>query len=154
MSRFAAIAVGPSKSSPVLRTRTLSTGFWLIFERSNKAALPYCTWCHPPEHPLSHYLFSQGANPQPQISKDATEKSVALTVACYRSEMDGYALCDHLGEQLFREIGGYFENFSGSVSRISEETYSQQAVYLSYTWNLSLQHLYNICGLFLCVSLS
>jgi hypothetical protein len=68
--------------------------------------------------------------------------------------MDGYAPCDHLGEQLFREIGGYFENFSGSVSRISEETYSQQAVYLSYTWNLSLQHLYNICGLFLCVSLS
>ena len=68
--------------------------------------------------------------------------------------MDGYALCDDLGEQLFRKIGGYFENFSGSVSRISEETYSQQAVYLSYTWNLSLQHLYNICGLFLCVSLS
>ena len=47
--------------------------------------------------------------------------------------MDGYALCDHLSEQLFRGIGGYFENFSGSVSRISEETYSQQAVYVSYT---------------------
>ena len=69
--------------------------------------------------------------------------------------MDGYAPCDHLGEQLFREIGGYFENFSGSVSRISEETYSQQAVYLSYTSNLSLQHLYNIFTTFVvyfCVS--
>jgi hypothetical protein len=83
--------------------------------------------------PLSQYLFSQDANPQPQITKDATEKRVARTIACYRSEMDGYALCDHLGEQLFKEIGGYFENFSGSVSRMSEETYSQQAVYLSYT---------------------
>jgi hypothetical protein len=82
---------------------------------------------------LGHYLFSQDANPQPQISKDATEKRVARTVACYRSEIDGYALCDNLGEHLFREIGGYFENFSGSVGRISEETYSEQAVYLSYT---------------------
>jgi hypothetical protein len=108
----------------------------------------------PPEHPLGHYLFSQDGNPQPQISKHATEKRVARTVACCYSEMDGYASCDHLGDQLFREIGGYFENFSGSVSRISEKTYSQQAVYLSYTSNLSLQHLYNICGLFLCVSLS
>ena len=102
-------------------------------QRRNKAALPYRTWCHPPEHPLGHYLFSQDANPQPQISKDATEKRVARTVACYRSGMNKYELCDHLSEQLFRAIGGYFANFSGSVSRISEETYSQQAVYLSYT---------------------
>jgi hypothetical protein len=84
MSRFAVIAVGPSKSSLALRTRTLSTGFWLIFARKNKAALPYRHWCHPPEHPLGHYLFSQDANPQPQISKDATEKRVVRTVACYR----------------------------------------------------------------------
>jgi hypothetical protein len=74
-----------------LRTRTLSTGFWLIFVRKNTAALPYRTWRHPPLLPLSQYLFSQDANPQPQISKDATEKRVARTVACYRSEMDGYA---------------------------------------------------------------
>ena len=47
--------------------------------------------------------------------------------------MDGYALCDHLGEQLFRATGGYFANLSRSVGSISEETYSQQAVYLSYT---------------------
>ena len=67
------------------------------------------------------------------IGVDATEKRVARTVACYRSEMDGYALCDHLSEQLSSGIGGYFENFSSSVSRISEETYSQQAVDLSYT---------------------
>jgi hypothetical protein len=85
MSRFAVIAVGPSKSSPALRTRTLSTGFWLIFARKNKAVLPYRTWCHPREHPLGHYLFSQDANPQPQMSKDATEKRVVRTVACYRS---------------------------------------------------------------------
>ena len=47
--------------------------------------------------------------------------------------MNEYALCDHLSEQLFRAIGGYFANFSRSVGRISDETYSQQAVYLSYT---------------------
>ena len=87
----------------------------------------------PSRAPLGHYLFLQEANPQPQISKDATEKRVARTVACYHSDIDGYALCDHLSEQLSREIGGYFENFSDSVSRISEETYYQQAVYLSYT---------------------
>jgi hypothetical protein len=59
--------------------------------------------------------------------------------------MDGYALCDDLGEQLFRKIGGYFENFSGSVSRISEETYSQQAVYLSYTLTRMAGWLMSIC---------
>jgi hypothetical protein len=42
-------------------------------------------------------------------------------------------LCDHLSEQLFRAIGGYFENFYSSLGRISEKIYSQQAVYLSYT---------------------
>ncbi len=110
-----------------------SIASWPIFARRNKAALPYRTWCNTHEHPLGDYLFSQDANPQRQISKDATEKRVARTVACYRSEIDGYALCDNLGEHLFREIGGYFENFSGSVGRISEETYSEQAVYLSYT---------------------
>ena len=88
---------------------------------------------HPPEHPLGHYPFLQEAHSQPQMSKDATEKPVAREVACYRSEMDRYALCDHLGEQLFRPADRYFANFSGSVSRISEETYSQQAIYLSYT---------------------
>ena len=47
--------------------------------------------------------------------------------------MDEYALCDHLGEQLFRVTGGCFANFSRSVGSISEETNSQQAVYLPYT---------------------
>ena len=46
--------------------------------------------------------------------------------------MDGYELRDHLSEQLFRTVGGYFANFSGSVGSISQEIYSQQAVYLSY----------------------
>ena len=49
------------------------------------------------------------------------------------SGMVGYELHGHLSEQLFRAIGGYFANFSRSVARISEKTYSQQAVYLSYT---------------------
>jgi hypothetical protein len=67
--------VDRQRSSPVLRTRTLSIASWLIFARKNKAALPYRTWCHPPEHPLGQYLCSQDANPQSQISKDATENS-------------------------------------------------------------------------------
>ena len=71
--------------------------------------------------PGVHCLFSQEADPQPHISKNATEKRVARTVACYRSEMNKYELRDHLSEQLFRAIGGYFANFSRSVSRVSEE---------------------------------
>ena len=39
--------------------------------------------------------------------------------------MDGYALCDHLGEQLFSVIGGYFANFFRSVGSISKAIYSQ-----------------------------
>jgi hypothetical protein len=35
--------------------------------------------------------------------------------------MDGYALCDHLSEQLFRAVGGYVANFSRSVRGISQE---------------------------------
>jgi hypothetical protein len=102
-------------------TRTSSIASWLIFARKNKAALPYRHWCQPLEHPLGHYLFSQEANPQCQISKDATEKCVAQTVACYRSGMDGYELRGHLSEHLFRAAGGYVANFSSSVSRIGEE---------------------------------
>jgi hypothetical protein len=48
--------------------------------------------------------------------------------------MDGYELRDHRSQQLFRPIGGYFANFSSSAGRISEAIYSQQAVYLSYTY--------------------
>jgi hypothetical protein len=47
--------------------------------------------------------------------------------------MNGYELRDHRGEQILRAIGGYFANFSSSVNRVSEETHSRQAVYLSYT---------------------
>ena len=61
------------------------------------------------------------ANPQRQISKDAAEERVAQTVACSRSGIKKYELCDHLSEQLFRALGGYFANFSSSVSRIGEE---------------------------------
>ena len=70
---FVIAAVDPSKSSPASRTRTSSIASWLIFARRNKTALPYRTYCHPPEHPLGHYPFSQDANLESQISKDATE---------------------------------------------------------------------------------
>ena len=55
--------------------------------------------------PPSHYRFSQEANLQPRISKDATEKRVARAIAHSRSGMNGYALRDHRSEQLFRAIG-------------------------------------------------
>ena len=58
---------------------------------------------------------------------------MARTAAGSRSRMDGYELHGHLSEQLFRAVGEYFANFSSSVGRISEEIYSQQAVYLPYT---------------------
>ncbi len=48
---------------------------------------------------------------------------------------------DHLSEQLFRAVGGYFANFSSSVGSISEEIYSQQAVYLSYTHIMRLLYI-------------
>jgi hypothetical protein len=63
----------------------------------------------------------------------STEKRMAWTVACYRSGMNGYALGDHLSEQLFSAIGGYLANFSSCVGSISEKTYCQRAAYLSYT---------------------
>ena len=47
--------------------------------------------------------------------------------------MSGYELHDQLSEQFFRPAGGYFANFSSSVGSTSEEIYSQQAVYFSYT---------------------
>ena len=54
---------------------------------------------------------------------------MARTAAGSRSRMDGYELRDHLSQHRLRPIGGYFENFYSSVSRISEEIYLQQAVY-------------------------
>ena len=47
--------------------------------------------------------------------------------------MDEYELHGHLSEKLFRAIGNYFANLSSSVGSISEEIYSRQAVYFSYT---------------------
>ena len=71
---------------------------------------------------------------------------MARTAAGSRSGMDGYELYGHLNEQLFRAIGDYFANFSSSVGSISEEIYSQQAVYLSYTWNfVGLSGLFDGC---------
>ncbi len=88
-------------------------------------------------------------NSKPHISKDATEKTMAWTTAGSRSGMGGYELHDQLSEQFFRPAGGYFANFSSSVGSISEETYSQQAVYLSYTsglWNHTLIATYSEFG--------
>jgi len=47
--------------------------------------------------------------------------------------MGGYELHNQLSEQFFRPAGGHFANFSSSVGSTSEEIYSRQAVYFSYT---------------------
>ena len=75
-------------------------------------------------------LIQRFGNPQ---SARTLENLVARSVARARSEMDGYELRDHRSQQLFRPVGGYFPDFSSSVGSISEEIYSQQAVYLSST---------------------
>ena len=79
----------------------------------------------PPEIPLGHYLFLQDANSQPQISKDATEKRMAQEVACYRSKLDGYALCDHSHRQTFSEAGLLALIFLAAVTRIDEAIFSR-----------------------------
>ena len=118
--RFAVAAVGLSKSSLASRSRTPSTGSWLIL-RARNTTPPLChTWHHRPERHLRHYLFSPGRS---FISRDATENPMARTAAGSRSGMDEYELHSHLSEQLFRAVGGYVANFSSSVSRVSEETY-------------------------------
>lgn len=58
---------------------------------------------------------------------------MAWTTAGSRSGMDGYELHGHLSEQLFSAIVDCFANFSSSVGSVSEEIYSLQAVYFSYT---------------------
>jgi hypothetical protein len=58
---------------------------------------------------------------------------MAWTTAGSRSGMGGYELHDQLSEQFFRPAGGYFANFSSSVGCISEEIYSRQVLYSSYT---------------------
>jgi len=58
---------------------------------------------------------------------------MAWATAGSRSGMGGYELQDHLSEQFFRPAGRYFANLSSSVGNISEEVYSRQAVYSSYT---------------------
>jgi hypothetical protein len=52
--------------------------------------------------------------------------------------MDGYELHGHLSEQLFSAIVDCFANFSSSVGSVSEEIYSLQAVYFSYTYASTL----------------
>jgi len=136
--KFVVAAVGPQKSSSerrtvALRIRTSSTESWHIFERRNRKPLPGPSWCPQPGRHLPRCLFSQEANRQPQISKDATEKRVARTAADSRSGMSGYELLDQLSEQFFRPAGGYFANFSSSVGSNSEEIYSRQVLYSSYT---------------------
>ncbi len=63
---------------------------------------------------------------------------MARTVAYSRSGLNGYELRDHVSQQRLRPLGGYFENFYSSVSRISEEIFFQQAVYFSYTLQVEL----------------
>ena len=73
-----------------------------------------------------YYLFSQDANLQPQrsTSNHATEKRVARAVGCYRSGMDGSALCDHSYRQTFSEADRLALLFIGAVTRIGEATFT------------------------------
>jgi hypothetical protein len=95
----------------------------------------------PVTSPASSSRSAMGALPllvrnpvqQHSISKDATEKLVARTAAGSHSGMDGYELHGHLSEQLFSAVVDCFANFSSSVGSVSEEIYSLQAVYFSYT---------------------
>ena len=115
--------------------------FWSHRCQRNKMHLPDPSWYRQPGRHLPACLFSQEANRQPQISKDATEKRVARTAADSRSGMSGYELLDQLSEQFFRPAGGYFANFSSSVGSISEEIYSRQVLYSSYTYRkIVLRH--------------
>ena len=58
---------------------------------------------------------------------------MAWTTAGSRSGMGGYELHDQLSEPFFRPAGGYVANFSRSVDSNSEEIYSRQVLYSSYT---------------------
>ena len=58
---------------------------------------------------------------------------MAWTTAGSRSGMGGYELHDQLSEPFFRLAGGYVANFSRSVDSNSEEIYSRQVLYSSYT---------------------
>jgi hypothetical protein len=69
--------------------------------------------------------YSQEANPQRQISKDPTEKRVAWTVACHRSEMNGYAFGDHSHRQTFSEGNPLGLMFLGAVLCIDEAILSR-----------------------------
>jgi len=86
----------------------------------------------PTSAPLPTCRFSEEANPQPQISKDASKKLAARTIAYYRSSMHGYELRDHRREQNLEAIGRYFMNSSSSAYRISEDIYSREVVYQTY----------------------
>ena len=62
---------------------------------------------------------------------------MAWTTAGSRSGMGGYELHDQLSEPFFRLAGGYVANFSSSVDSNSEEIYSRQVLYSSYTSNMT-----------------
>ena len=99
--KFADAAVGLSGSAHALRIRTLSTRSWLIFARRNREPLPGPSWHRQSGRHLPTGLFSQEANPQTQTCKDATEKSVAQTVAYCCSGMSGYEWHAQHSEQDF-----------------------------------------------------
>ena len=86
------------------------------------------------ESSVAELCRQEGINPNLYISNDATEKTMAWTTAGSRSGMGGYELLDQLSEPFFRPAGGYVANFSRSVSSNSEEIYSRQALYSSYTF--------------------
>ena len=72
------------REASTLRTRTSSTGSWLILRARNRTPPPCHTWRHQPERHLRHCLFSQEANLKSQysISKDAREPRGRECCAC------------------------------------------------------------------------
>ena len=88
--------------------------------RGTRCTCPAPLGAHLGRH-LRHCLFSQEANSQPHISKDATEKTMAWATAGSRHGMGGYELQDHLSEHFFRPAAGHFANFHSSVGSNSEE---------------------------------
>jgi hypothetical protein len=57
---------------------------------------------------------------------------MAATVACYRSVINGYELCDHRRKQISRRVGESFANFSSSLGTFSKEIYSTGTLFFLY----------------------
>ena len=74
--------------------------------------------------PLPLFAGSE-SEPQRSTRNHATEKRLVRTVACYRSEVDGYELRDHSHRQTFSEADRLALLFLDAVTRIGEVIFSR-----------------------------